>query len=68
MEERREERDPKGLYKKAWAGEITGFTGVDDPYEEPTLPEITLDTDRLMPEQSAMEILAYLETHGYLRA
>lgn len=63
-----QQRDPKGLYKKALAGEITGFTGVDDPYEEPASPEITLDTDRLTPEQSAMEILAYLQTHGYLQA
>ena len=63
-----QQRDPKGLYKKAMAGEITGFTGVDDPYEEPTMPEITVDTDRLRPEQSATEILAYLLTHGYLRA
>jgi len=61
-------RDPKGLYKKAMAGEIKGFTGVDDPYEEPTRAEITLDTDRLTPEQSATEILAYLQDHGYLQA
>ena len=62
-----QQRDPKGLYKKAMAGKITGFTGVDDPYEEPTIPEITVDTDRLTPEQAAMEILAYLQAHGYLR-
>lgn len=61
-------RDPKGLYKKAMAGEIKGFTGVDDPYEEPTRAEIILDTDRLTPEQSAGEILAYLQNHGYLQA
>ena len=62
-----QQRDPKGLYKKAMAGEITGFTGVDDPYEEPMNPEITVDTDRLTPEQSATEILAYLQKHGYLQ-
>lgn len=63
-----QQRDPKGLYKKAMAGEITGFTGVDDPYEEPMNPEITVDTDRLSPEQSATEIFGYLQKHGYVRA
>ena len=45
VEEIAEHRDVKGLYKKAIAGEIKGFTGVDDPYEEPEHPEITIDTD-----------------------
>jgi adenylylsulfate kinase len=61
-------RDPKGLYQKAMAGQIKGFTGVDDPYEPPQKPEITLDTERLTPEGSALEVLNYLEQHGYLRA
>lgn len=55
-----EERDPKGLYKKARKGEIKGFTGVDDPYEAPLHPEITLKTARQTPEQTAMDIYNYL--------
>jgi adenylylsulfate kinase len=63
-----EQRDPKGLYKKARAGQIKGFTGIDDPYEEPLKPEITLDTEQLTPEQSAQTVLEYLERGGYLAA
>ncbi len=55
-------RDPKGLYKKALAGEIKGFTGVDDPYEEPETPEITLETDKLTVDESVNIILEYLKT------
>jgi adenylylsulfate kinase len=55
-----EKRDPKGLYKKARAGEIKGFTGIDDPYEEPDRPELVIDTERTTPEQAALEILAHL--------
>ncbi len=55
------ERDPKGLYKKALAGEITGFTGVDDPYEEPINPEIVVQTDRETIDESTDTILSYLE-------
>jgi adenylylsulfate kinase len=55
-----EGRDPKGLYKKARAGEIKGFTGVDDPYEVPENPEIVVDTERLSPEDAAREILSAL--------
>jgi len=55
------ERDPKGLYKKALAGEITGFTGIDDPYEPPADPEIIVHTDRETVEESADKILCYLE-------
>ena len=62
-----EQRDPKGLYKKARSGQITGFTGIDDPYEEPTSAEIVIDTQTSSPEQSAAQILGYLETGGYLR-
>jgi adenylylsulfate kinase len=56
-----EKRDPKGLYKKARAGQITGFTGVDDPYEPPLKPEIVVDTETNSPEQSARQILEFLE-------
>jgi adenylyl-sulfate kinase len=55
------ERDVKGLYKKALAGEITNFTGVDDPYEEPLSPEIIVSTDMESPEDSARRIIARLE-------
>jgi adenylylsulfate kinase len=63
-----EKRDPKGLYKKARAGQIKGFTGIDDPYEAPENPEIVIETEKLKPEQAAEKILAYLEERGYLRA
>ena len=63
-----EARDPKGLYKKARAGQIKGFTGIDDPYEPPTDPEILVDTEQTTPEESAKQILAYLEQGGYLKA
>ena len=55
------ERDPKGLYKKALAGEIKEFTGVSDPYEEPLNPEIVLDTENESPEESAEKLIALLE-------
>ena len=55
------ERDVKGLYKKAMAGEIKNFTGVDDPYEEPLTAEVVVRTDRETPEESAARILARLE-------
>ena len=55
------ERDVKGLYEKAFAGEIKEFTGVSDPYEPPLDPELTLDTENETPEESAEKILAYLE-------
>lgn len=55
------ERDVKGLYKKAIAGEIKNFTGIDDPYEEPLSPEVTVETDRETPEESAARIVARLE-------
>ncbi len=63
-----EERDVKGLYKKARSGEIPEFTGVSDPYEPPENPEITLETEGKSPEQSAREILDYLEQRGYISA
>ncbi len=61
-----EERDVKGMYAKARQGIITGFTGVDDPYEPPVNPEITLDTVNFTPEQNAAHIIRYLEVNGYL--
>ena len=57
-------RDPKGLYKKALAGEITGFTGVDDPYEVPEHPEITVDTLSQSPEESLQHVLTRLRELG----
>lgn len=59
-------RDVKGLYEKALAGEIQGFTGVSDPYEEPLRPEIVIDTDRERPEQSACRILSFLADRGLI--
>ena len=59
-----ESRDPKGLYKKARAGEITSFTGIDDPYEAPLQPEITLDSDSKAPDSLANEVLRWLEQTG----
>jgi adenylyl-sulfate kinase len=60
-------RDVKGLYEKAMRGEITGFTGVDDPYEEPERPELVLDTERLTPQECLARLVATLEELGYLR-
>jgi len=62
-----EGRDVKGMYAKARRGEITGFTGIDDPYEAPVNPEITLDTVANTPEENAQRIVAYLVEHGYAR-
>jgi adenylylsulfate kinase len=61
-----EERDPKGLYKKARAGEIKGFTGIDDPYEAPETAEIHLRTDKLSVEDSVRTLLEQLEQRGLL--
>jgi adenylylsulfate kinase len=66
--EEAERRDPKGLYKKARAGEMKGFTGIDDPYEAPEHPEITLRTDRLSIADSVAELLGALESRGLLEA
>src|SRR5215208_4781824 len=63
-----EKRDPKGLYKKARAGQIKGFTGIDDPYEAPEKAEIVIDTETMKPEVAAERLLRYLEEHGYLSA
>ncbi|HSM18777.1 MAG TPA: adenylyl-sulfate kinase, partial [Hyphomicrobiales bacterium] len=60
------QRDPKGLYKRAMAGEIKNFTGIDSPYESPRNAEIRVDTPDRKPEQVADEIVAYLSQGGYL--
>ena len=62
------ERDVKGLYKKALAGEIKEFTGVSDPYEEPLDPEVVVETDRETIEQSARKIVQELTRQGFLAA
>jgi adenylyl-sulfate kinase len=62
------ERDIKGLYKKALAGEIKNFTGVSDPYEEPEAAEVVCDTGAETPEESAAKVIAKLEELGYLAA
>jgi adenylylsulfate kinase len=59
-----EQRDVKGLYKKARAGEIKEFTGISAPYEAPLTPEMKIDTSGQSVEASALQILAYLEQHG----
>jgi adenylylsulfate kinase len=59
-----ESRDPKGLYKKARAGEIKGFTGIDDPYEEPLGPELVVDSAATPAEQLADQVIAWLEKAG----
>ena len=61
-----EQRDRKGLYAKARAGVIQSFTGISDPYEEPEVAELRLDTSNLTPEQSAQEIILYLEKEGFI--
>ncbi len=63
-----EKRDPKGLYKKARAGQIKGFTGIDDPYEAPEKAEIVIETEKHKPEDAAKLILGYLEERGHLSA
>ncbi|MHC5002911.1 MAG: adenylyl-sulfate kinase [Planctomycetota bacterium] len=63
-----EDRDPKGLYKKARAGEIKGFTGIDDPYEAPEGAELHLRTDQLSVADSVQTILDKLEQAGLLKA
>lgn len=62
-----EERDPKGLYKKARAGEIKNFTGIDDPYEAPKQPEIHLHTDQMTLEEEVRIIIDYLKANGIIQ-
>ena len=61
-------RDPKGLYRRALAGEIKNFTGVDDPYEAPEAPEVVCETDREPADESVARILTRLDQLGYLAA
>ena len=61
-----EKRDPKGLYKKARAGEIKNFTGIDDPYEAPEDPELHLHTDKMSIEEEVQAILEHLQAHGFI--
>lgn len=63
-----EKRDPKGLYKKARAGQLKGFTGIDDPYEAPLKPELQLRTDKLSVAESVQQVLSLLEQRGVLPA
>jgi adenylylsulfate kinase len=66
-----ESRDPKGLYKKARAalasGKGMGFTGVDDPYEFPLKPDLTIDATSTSPQEAALQLIAYLEKQGMLK-
>jgi adenylylsulfate kinase-like enzyme len=62
------ERDVKGLYKKALAGEIKNFTGVNDPYEPPFHPEVVVESDKETPAQSAAKVMAKLEELGYVES
>lgn len=63
-----EKRDPKGLYKKARAGEIKNFTGISDPYEAPEKPELVLDSNNKGIDDLADEVIAYLDKKGLLNA
>lgn len=60
------ERDVKGLYKKAFAGEIPNFTGVSDPYEAPENADIVVNTHEETPEESTQRLIAYLEEHSFI--
>lgn len=62
-----EKRDPKGLYKKARAGEIKDFTGIDSPYEAPENSEITIENYNITVDEAANRVISYLEKHGYLK-
>jgi sulfate adenylyltransferase len=62
-----EARDRKGVYAKARAGLIKGFTGIDDPYQEPENPEMVIDTRGLSPDLAAHRIFVKLESMGYIR-
>lgn len=62
-----ESRDPKGLYEKARAGEIPNFTGISAPYEAPNHPEVVVETDRQSLQESAQQVIKFLEEQGYLQ-
>ncbi len=61
-----EQRDPKGLYKKARAGEVKGFTGIDDPYEAPLNPELTIDASTLTANELGDQVIAFLKEKGII--
>jgi bifunctional enzyme CysN/CysC len=61
------QRDPKGLYKRAMAGEVENFTGIDSPYEVPHDPEIRVDTTDRPAEEIAEEVVRHLSERGYLK-
>ncbi len=61
-----EQRDPKGLYKKARAGEIKGFTGIDDPYEAPENPELVLLAAEKTPDELADEVIEFLKSNNFI--
>jgi adenylylsulfate kinase len=61
-----ESRDPKGLYRKARTGELKGFTGIDDPYEAPLNPELSIDATTTSPQEATVLIVQYLEGKGLL--
>lgn len=63
-----EQRDPKGLYKRARAGEIKEFTGISAPYEAPLKPEIHIKSNEVGIKEAAQQIVAYLDEQGYLPA
>ncbi|PSN17853.1 adenylyl-sulfate kinase [filamentous cyanobacterium CCP5] len=63
-----EERDVKGLYKKARAGEIKGFTGIDDPYEPPLNPDVNCETHKETLDESVDKVIAKMEEMGYIPA
>jgi adenylylsulfate kinase len=62
-----EQRDPKGLYKKARAGQLKGFTGIDDPYEAPLKPELTIDATNTSPQEATVVLMEFLEKQGLAR-
>ena len=62
-----EQRDRKGIYAKARAGLIKGFTGVDDPYEPPEKPDVRIDTTDMTPDEAAQEVLLELQRQGYIK-
>ncbi|WP_324187601.1 adenylyl-sulfate kinase [Thiomicrorhabdus heinhorstiae] len=61
-----EQRDPKGLYKKARAGEIKDFTGIDSPYEKPEMPEVRVVNDGISIEEAANQVVHYLQENNYI--
>ena len=60
-----EQRDRKGLYAKARAGLVTGFTGVDDPYDVPEEADVVIDASQMGPQEGVEQVLSWLRQHGY---